>query len=353
MTNAVELRNITLAYGTFVAVEDVSLSIEKGTFLTLLGPSGCGKTTILRSIAGLVNPTAGDIEVAGRRVNDVPIHKRNIGLVFQNYALFPHKTIFDNIAFGLKYRSVPKATIAEKVKRALDVVRLPGVEKKLPSELSGGQQQRIALARAIVIEPDVLLLDEPLSALDANLREEMRVELKQIQRQTGITTIFVTHDQGEALAMSDRVVVMNKGRIEQAGSPFEVYEHPQTEFVAGFLGNANFLQGTVAALQGEAVQVRLANGASLLVGGGCARPVAPGDAVKVVVRAEKVAVTPERTAPLMGRIVDVDYLGALARYEVELAGGQRLRALSSLHEKARSLGEAVGVGIDPEHCRIL
>jgi spermidine/putrescine ABC transporter ATP-binding subunit len=353
MTNAVELRNITLAYGTFVAVEGVSLSIEKGTFLTLLGPSGCGKTTILRSIAGLVNPSAGDIEIAGRRMNDVPIHKRNIGLVFQNYALFPHKTIFDNIAFGLKYRNVPKGTIAEKVKRALEIVRLPGVEKKLPSELSGGQQQRIALARAIVIEPDVLLLDEPLSALDANLREEMRVELKQIQRQTGITTIFVTHDQGEALAMSDRVVVMNKGRIEQMGSPFEVYERPQTEFVAGFLGNANFLQATVAAIEGEAVQVRLDGGSGLLVGGGCAKPVKPGDAVKVVVRAEKVVVTPECTVPIMGKIIDVDYLGALARYEVELPGGQRLRALSSLHEKARSLGETVGVGIDPEHCRIL
>src|ERR1700753_2726805 len=222
--NAVELRNITLAYGSFIAVENVSLSIQKGTFLTLLGPSGCGKTTILRSVAGLVNPTAGDIEVSGRRVNDIPIHKRNIGLVIQNYALFPHKTVFDNIAFGLKYRNVPKATITEKVKRALEIVRLPGTDKKLPSELSGGQQQRIALARAIVIEPDVLLLDEPLSALDANLREEMRVELKQIQRQTGITTIFVTHDQSEALAMSDVVVVMNKGKIEQIGAPAEVYE---------------------------------------------------------------------------------------------------------------------------------
>jgi ABC-type Fe3+/spermidine/putrescine transport system ATPase subunit len=216
MPNAVDLRNITLAYGSFVAVEDVSLSIEKGSFLTLLGPSGCGKTTILRSIAGLVSPTSGDIEVAGRRVNDIPIHKRNIGLVFQNYALFPHKTVFDNIAFGLKYRNVPKPTIAEKVKRALEIVRLPGTDKKLPSELSGGQQQRIALARAIVIEPDVLLLDEPLSALDANLREEMRVELKQIQRQTGITTIFVTHDQSEALAMSDVAVVMNIRRANSS-----------------------------------------------------------------------------------------------------------------------------------------
>jgi len=350
---AVDLRNITLAYGSFVAVENVSLTIEKGSFLTLLGPSGCGKTTILRSIAGLVNPTGGDIEIAGRRVNDIPIHKRNIGLVFQNYALFPHKTIFDNIAFGLKYRNVPKATIVEKVKRALEIVRLPGTDKKLPSELSGGQQQRIALARAIVIEPDVLLLDEPLSALDANLREEMRVELKQIQRQTGITTIFVTHDQSEALAMSDVVVVMNKGKIEQIGAPAEVYEHPQSEFVANFLGNANFLNATVTGGREGAIEVKLTGGAPLIVGGGNLRPVKPGDKVRVVVRAEKLKLTPHCTVPIAGQVVDVDYLGALARYDVDLAGGERVRALSSLHERALSAGEQVGVSIDPEHCRIL
>jgi spermidine/putrescine ABC transporter ATP-binding subunit len=354
MTNAaVELKNITLAYGSFIAVQDVSLAIEKGAFLTLLGPSGCGKTTILRSVAGLVNPSEGDITIAGRRVNDIPIHKRNIGLVFQNYALFPHKTIFDNIAFGLKYRNVPKPSIAEKVRRALEIVRLPGVDKKLPSELSGGQQQRIALARAIVIEPDVLLLDEPLSALDANLREEMRIELKQIQRQTGITTIFVTHDQGEALAMSDRVVVMNKGHIEQVGTPAEVYEHPQSEFVASFLGNANFLTGTVAGMQGAAIQVRLADGTPLLVGGGAARPVKAGDIVKVVVRAEKIMLGAAQNTSLSGKIVDVDYLGALARYDIDLAGGQRVRALSSLQQKPHAEGQTVGIVIEPEHCRIL
>src|SRR6185436_14023033 len=196
-------------------------------------------------IAGLVTPTGGEITVAGRRINDVPIHERNIGLVFQNYALFPHKSVFDNVAFGLKYRNTPKSEIGRKVKRALDMVRLPGVEKKLPSELSGGQQQRIALARAIVIEPDVLLLDEPLSALDANLREEMRTELKIIQREVGITTIFVTQDQEEALAMSDRIVVMNHGVIEQNGTPEEVYRTPRSHFVASFLGQSNLLEGEV------------------------------------------------------------------------------------------------------------
>ena len=189
---AVQLNRVRLGYGDFIAVKDVDLTIEKGSFLTLLGPSGCGKTTLLRAIAGLVHPMSGEIIIKGRRVNEVPIHKRNIGLVFQNYALFPHKNIFDNVGFGLKYRRIERSAIAERVKRALDIVRLPGVEQKLPSELSGGQQQRIALARAIVIEPDVLLLDEPLSALDANLREEMRIELKSIQRELGITTVFVT-----------------------------------------------------------------------------------------------------------------------------------------------------------------
>lgn len=355
---AVDLRNVTLSYGPFVAVEDVSLAIEKGSFVTLLGPSGCGKTTILRSIAGLVNPTGGDITIAGRRVNDVPIYQRNIGLVFQNYALFPHKTVFDNIAFGLKYRKVAKSVIAEKVARALEMVRLPGVGKKLPSELSGGQQQRIALARAIVIEPDVLLLDEPLSALDANLREEMRTELKLIQRQIGITTIFVTHDQGEALAMSDLVVVMNAGHIEQRGTPSDVYEHPASEFVANFLGNANFLDGKVVSATTGEILLQLAGGAMLTIGGGTVHPVKPGDKVRAVVRAEKIMLTQANGAPecgsaLAGRIVDVDYLGALARYDIELADGQRLRALSSLRERAHAAGEAVRISIAPEHCRIL
>ena len=352
-SSAVELKRITLAYGSFVAVQDVSLTIEKGAFVTLLGPSGCGKTTILRSIAGLVNPTAGDILITGRRVNDVPIHQRNIGLVFQNYALFPHKTIFDNIAFGLKYRDVPKAQIAERVGRALEMVRLPGVDKKLPSELSGGQQQRIALARAIVIEPDVLLLDEPLSALDANLREEMRVELKLIQRKIGITTIFVTHDQGEALAMSDHVVVMNKGHIEQMGAPAEVYEHPQSEFVANFLGNANFLDATVAGIDAGGIRVALSDGTALLVRGGAARAVSVGENVRVVIRAEKIALGASGCGGLPGTVADVDYLGALARYDIDLAGGQRLRALSSLRDHAHAEGEAIGATIAPEHCRIL
>jgi putative spermidine/putrescine transport system ATP-binding protein/spermidine/putrescine transport system ATP-binding protein len=354
MTNAVELSNVTRRFGgAVIAVDDIDLDVPKGAFVTLLGPSGCGKTTTLRMIAGLETPDAGEVRINGRRMNEVAIHKRNLGIVFQNYALFPHKSIFANVAFGLKYRGVDKNEIGKRVKQALDIVRLPGVEERFPSQLSGGQQQRIALARALVIEPDVLLLDEPLSALDANLREEMRVELKNIQRRVGIATVFVTHDQGEALAMSDIVVVMNKGKIEQMGAPAEVYEQPQSEFVANFLGNANFLTATLVGGDAGGIQARLSDGSMLRVGGGSARPVHAGDTVKVVVRAEKVVLGAPRSGALAGRIVDVDYLGALARYEVELAGGQRLRSLSSLHEKVRGLGEDVGIALDPEHCRIL
>jgi putative spermidine/putrescine transport system ATP-binding protein len=255
----VRLRSVRKTFGDIVAVRGIDLEIPAGSFVTLLGPSGCGKTTVLRMIAGLEAASGGEIWIKGRRIDEVPIHKRNVGLVFQNYALFPHKTIFDNVAFGLKYRDVPKAEIRERVGRALDIVRLPGVEKRFPAHLSGGQQQRIALARAVVVEPDVLLLDEPLSALDANLREDMRVELKRIQRDLNITTIFVTHDQAEALALSDKVVVMSDGRKEQEGDPETVYSRPASRFVAEFLGHANLLSGPIDK-QGR---LRLADGSLL------------------------------------------------------------------------------------------
>ncbi len=349
---AVELHDVTLAYGSFVAVKNVALSIAKGEFVTLLGPSGCGKTTILRSIAGLVQPTGGEIVVAGRRIDNVPIHKRNIGLVFQNYALFPHKSVFDNIAFGLKYRSVEKSMIAKKVTRALEMVRLPGVEKKLPSEMSGGQQQRIALARAIVIEPDVLLLDEPLSALDANLREEMRTELKIIQREVGITTIFVTHDQEEALAMSDRIVVMNKGEIEQSGTPEDVYRRPESRFVASFLGQSNLLPGRIASVQGGKAAIRIDNGPELLA----LAPAAAREGARVtaVVRAQKVAVgsTGGSAGTMTGKIVSASYLGGTAAYFID-AGGVRLQAIATIEDRVWREGETVDIAINPTDCLLL
>jgi ABC-type Fe3+/spermidine/putrescine transport system ATPase subunit len=348
--SSVELRKVEKHFaGGVVAVDAIDLDVPDGAFVTLLGPSGCGKTTTLRMVAGLETPTGGDIHIKGVRVNETPIHQRNLGMVFQNYALFPHKSIFDNVAFGLKYRRVSKADIATRVKRALDIVRLPGVEARFPAQLSGGQQQRIALARALVIEPDVLLLDEPLSALDANLREEMRSEIKAIQQRIGVTAIFVTHDQGEALAMSDLVVVMNKGRIEQRGAPAEVYEHPRSEFVANFLGNANFVAGTVAAVDGKRVSVSLAGGARIDVAD-VARAVQVGEGVNVIVRAEKIELG---SGGLAGTIAAVDYLGSTARYDVILAGGQKVTALATIRDGARRVGETVSLAIAAEHCRIL
>ncbi len=350
---AVDLKGVTLTYGPFVAVKNVDLAIPKGSFVTLLGPSGCGKTTILRSIAGLVTPTSGEIVVAGRLINDVPIYKRNIGLVFQNYALFPHKSVEDNIAFGLKYRDVPRADIRAKVKRALDMVRLPGVEKKLPSQLSGGQQQRIALARAIVIEPDVLLLDEPLSALDANLREEMRTELKIIQREVGITTIFVTHDQEEALAMSDRIVVMNHGLIEQNGTPEDVYRQPASRFVASFLGQSNLLAGKVAALDNGTARIALDCG--LGIEAKAPSSARKGGKVTVVVRAQRLEVG--RTAPaghnrLKGKIAATSYLGGSAIYLID-AEGLRLEANAIIDSHVYREGDEVDVSFAPADCVLL
>ncbi|MBZ9761586.1 ABC transporter ATP-binding protein [Mesorhizobium sp. CA8] len=347
---AVEFRNINIAYGKFVAVSDFSLSIDKGSFVTLLGPSGCGKTTILRSIAGLVDISAGQIMIGGRRVDDVPIYKRNIGLVFQSYALFPHKSVFDNVAFGLKYRNVAKPEIKRKVGQALDMVRLPGSEKKLPSQLSGGQQQRIALARAIVFEPQVLLLDEPLSALDANMREEMRVEIKKIQKETGITAIFVTHDQEEALSMSDRIVVMNAGSAEQIGTPEEVYERPATAFVADFLGKANMLSGTVSRSDGPTI-VTLAGGQTVNVLSPKALP--QGSSVTVVVRPQKLSVGGASANRLPGRIVSASYLGGSAIYEVDIGGKANIRANAPIDGRVLREGESIELGFDPDDCVLL
>ncbi len=346
--SAVRLEGVRKAFGDVVAVNGVALDIEDGSFVTLLGPSGCGKTTILRMVAGLETPTDGDIVIKGRRVNEVPIHKRNLGLVFQNYALFPHKNVFDNIAFGLKYRGVGSQDIERRVKAALDIVRLPGVEKRLPAQLSGGQQQRIALARAVVIEPDVLLLDEPLSALDANLREQMRSELKNIQREIGVTTLFVTHDQDEALAMSDRVVVMDHGSVEQVGTPQQVYGQPATRFVADFLGQSNILPGVVESLNAGVIDVRLDNGE--LVRTRIESSVEQGARVELVLRAHRAQVKDADAAGthdsnrFRGRIADVSYLGGLATYFVDVSG-TTCQVINPIHTRMFERDEAVSVHI--------
>jgi ABC-type Fe3+/spermidine/putrescine transport system ATPase subunit len=349
---AVEFRDIDIAYGKFTAVRNFSLAIRKGSFVTLLGPSGCGKTTILRSIAGLVDIAAGQISIGGRRVDDIPIYKRNIGLVFQSYALFPHKNVFDNVAFGLKYRDVPKPEIVRRVGKALEMVRLPGSEKKLPGQLSGGQQQRIALARAIVFEPEVLLMDEPLSALDANMREDMRVEIKKIQKETGITAIFVTHDQEEALSMSDQIVVMNAGTAEQIGTPEQVYDEPATAFVADFLGKANMLQGTVTAADTTSATIALADGRS--VKAQSPAPLAQGSRVTIVIRPQKLLVGASATTnKLAGRIASTSYLGGNAVYEIDIGDNTILRANTLIDGKPLREGETVDVGFDPSGCVLL
>ncbi|WP_428028938.1 ABC transporter ATP-binding protein [Ancylobacter sp.] len=238
---AVELVRVRKEFGSAVGVADVSLTIGKGEFLTLLGPSGCGKSTLLGMIAGFLTPTAGKIVVDGADITDVEPYRRDIGMVFQSYALFPHMNVFDNIAFGLRMRKLPKAEIASEVRRAVEMMKLQGFEERRVRQLSGGQQQRVALARAIVIRPKVLLLDEPLSALDKNLRAQMQVELSDLHRKTGLTTIFVTHDQGEALSLSDRIVVMNRGEVQQVATPIELYRTPANGFVASFIGEINAL----------------------------------------------------------------------------------------------------------------
>ncbi|MBO9436445.1 ABC transporter ATP-binding protein [Ruegeria sp. R13_0] len=354
--SSVTLNNIVKRFGSFTAVHSTNLEIPEGAFVTLLGPSGCGKTTNLRMIAGLLDPTEGEILIGGRRVNDVPIHKRNLGIVFQNYALFPHKTVAENVAFGLKYRDVPKSEIPGKVQAALDLVQLPDVGDRYPKALSGGQQQRIALARAIVIEPEVLLLDEPLSALDANLREDMRVELKRIQHQIGVTTVFVTHDQSEALAMSDTIVVMSAGRVEQVGSPSEVYNTPASEFVANFLGASNILAGHCEQKDAQGAVLDAPLFGKVHVSPDKAGQVQQGPA-KLVLRAEKLTLFDESaatdgliTAP--ARVETVDYQGQTVRYFVRV-GDTQLQAINMIDDAPFTEGSAVTVGFRPQDCAAL
>ncbi|MEO8242541.1 MAG: ABC transporter ATP-binding protein [bacterium] len=352
----VELKNIKKSFGLIPAVKGVNVTFDEGTFTTLLGPSGCGKTTILRMISGLEAPTSGDILIGGARINDVPIHKRNLGLVFQNYALFPHQTIGQNIAFGLKYRGVAASDIARKVKAALDIVRLPGVEDRYPTQLSGGQQQRIALARAIVIEPDVLLLDEPLSALDANLREEMRVELKAIQNRIGVTSIFVTHDQSEALAMSDRIIVMSAGEVQQIGAPEEVYNTPANEFVANFLGASNILDVTVAGSDATTIALQTPHFGTIGVLKSRAAQIDGKQNGRLVVRAEKLRLlvpgTMDTGVSAAGVVEAVDYQGQIARYFVRV-GDRQLQAMNMINGRPFAAGAEVKIAFNPEDCSVL
>jgi len=355
--SSVTLTDIVKRFEAFTAVHKTSLEIPDGAFVTLLGPSGCGKTTTLRMVAGLLDPTEGEILIKGRMVNDVPIHKRNLGLVFQNYALFPHKTIAENVAFGLKYRGVGKEEQKKRVQDVLDLVQLPGVGERYPKQLSGGQQQRIALARAIVIEPDVLLLDEPLSALDANLREDMRVELKRIQERIGVTTIFVTHDQSEALAMSDQIVVMSAGRVEQVGAPQDVYNTPASEFVANFLGASNILSAQYVGREGSSGVFDAEVFGRMQIPAEKAPEVTGEGPAKVVLRAEKLLLTKpdapsDGTIAVDGTVEAVDYQGQAVRYFVR-AGERQLQAINMIDEFPFAEGAPVSLRLRPRDCAAL
>jgi spermidine/putrescine ABC transporter ATP-binding subunit len=345
----VELRGCTRDFGTVRAVDALDLAVHEGELLSLLGPSGCGKTTTLNLIAGFVAPSAGRVIVDGQDVTARPPHERGLGVVFQSYALFPHMSVFENVAFGLRERRVAKSEIGRRVGEALALVRLQGQGERRPSQLSGGMQQRAALARALVYAPRVLLLDEPLAALDRKLREEMRAELREILREVGITTVFVTHDQAEALSLSDRIAVMNQGRIEQLGPPRAVYERPATRFVADFIGGSSRLRGRASAPD----RVELGPGVSVKVR--LARPLQVGEDVELGIRPERVVVAPPGAAGgagtnrLVGRITRLTYLGAQTEVAVEIAGGQSLLGLVAEPSPAPlAVGGEVPLDLSPD-----
>ncbi|OIK06365.1 ABC transporter ATP-binding protein [Streptomyces monashensis] len=352
-TPAVRLDGVSKQFADSYAVHRLDLDIESGHFYSLLGPSGCGKTTTLRMIGGFSDPTDGSVLLAGADVTALPPNRRNVNTVFQSYALFDHLDIAGNVAFGLRRKGVAKAEIRRRVGDMLELVQLGGLADRRPGTLSGGQRQRVALARALVNRPAVLLLDEPLAALDLKLRRQMQVELKQIQREVGITFVFVTHDQDEALTMSDRIAVMNDGRIEQSGTPEDVYEHPASRFVASFMGTSNLMTGTYR--DGE---VALDSGPALPVG---ARPgISDGTSVSVSVRPEKVWLSDFEPgmSVLSGVIRETVYSGPTTTYLIEVAPGVTLSVLEQNTARARmedrwSGGETVEFGWRPEHCLVL
>ncbi|HEX2358209.1 MAG TPA: ABC transporter ATP-binding protein [Solirubrobacterales bacterium] len=354
MADAIRLEGVTKRFGEHAAVDDVSLDIGQGEFFSLLGPSGCGKTTTLRMIAGFEQPSEGRILLEGEPVDDVPPYGRNVNTVFQSYALFEHLNVEDNVAFGLKRKKVAKDEIGRRVGEALELVNLERRASARTSELSGGQQQRVALARALVNRPAVLLLDEPLGALDLKLRRQMQVELKEIQREVGITFVYVTHDQEEALAMSDRIAVMHEGRVVQCGDPEEVYEHPDAPFVAGFIGTSNLMEGVA---QGDG-KVKIASGQ--VVPAPLPEGCDAGTAVQIAVRPEKIALDEleEGMVSLEGTIEQRVYQGVVTQVTVSLGDGARLVALEQNTYRARSddrwdPGTKVKLGWHPEHCLVL
>ena len=348
---ALTLERLEKRYPGHVAASSVSLAVEDGEFVSLLGPSGCGKTTVLRMVAGLIEPTSGRILIDSRDVTRLPANKRRIGLVFQSYALFPHMSVFENVAFGLRRQGVEGADLKRRVEEALSSVRLSMLGARMPRELSGGQQQRVAVARSIAPRPSILLFDEPLSNLDASLRDEMQIELKRLQREVGITTLFVTHDQGEAMSMSDRVCVLANGVVQQFATPEEIYHRPATGFVAGFIGRPNRLRGTLSVKGGQAAAVQIEGGPLLFTGN--AGAAVHGAPVDVVVRQEDLRfVGPQDAVPfaIKGHVAMRSFVGARVQFVVSL-GGVEVIAESPTNGPYASLevGASVRVAIDPGH----
>jgi spermidine/putrescine transport system ATP-binding protein len=357
------IKHFPAGSGNVTAVEQVDLSIDEGEFFSLLGPSGCGKTTTLRMVAGFEDPTGGRILLQGRDVVGVPPYRRDVNMVFQHYALFPHMDVFDNVAFGLRRKKVQDDEIKRRVGEMLELVELGGREHRRPQQLSGGQQQRVALARALVNHPRALLLDEPLGALDLKLRQAMQLELKRIQREVGITFVYVTHDQGEALTMSDRLAVMNQGRIEQLGIPRELYEHPATRFVAGFIGTSNIFTGRVDREVGELCVVDLSPDERVLLPSGPAAR--QGAVVDVAVRPEKISLldadaaglVPDDLCRVRGRLTEVVYLGTSTSYNLTVTGGTEVTVFrqnaTSDPEVQAAQGHVLWLVWAPEHSYVL
>ena len=339
--NIIELKNIRMSYDSEVVLDGIDLTIKDGEFVTFLGPSGCGKTTTLRIIAGFESQDSGDVFFEGQNINAVPPHKRNINTIFQRYALFPHLNVYDNVAFGLKVKKTPKSEIHDKVMEMLELVNLKGLEKRKIDTLSGGQQQRVAIARAIINHPKVLLLDEPLSALDLKLRKDMQVELKNLQKRTGITFIFVTHDQEEARSMSDTVVVMDKGKIQQIGTPADIYNEPENAFVADFIGESNIIDGIMkkdflVGINGREFEC-------------LDKGFATNESVDVVIRPEDVDIVPPMQGMLEGTVTSVTFLGVHYEIIVDINNFKWMIQTTDFHD----VGETVGLFIEPDAIHIM
>lgn len=359
--NDVEIKGAFKQFGANVVLNGIDLEVKQGELLTLLGPSGCGKSTTLNLIAGFLDPDRGEVHIKGNNVTKVPPYKRDLGMVFQTYSLFPHMTVYENLSFGLKLRKVGKAEQKKKISKALELVKMSGLENRYPRELSGGQRQRVAISRALVVEPELLLLDEPLSNLDAKLRHELRAEIKRLQKEIGVTTIFVTHDQEEALSMSDRVVVMNAGKIEQISTPTEIYNHPKTEFVFQFIGKSNCFEGNVSAVDKRKVAVKIGSDITHVDTNnvmGNESDLKTGDEVKLYIRPEKlqiVSLDEKSSSPLdfhRAKISQMNYLGTSWEINV-LLQGKSIQVLTSAFDSSWQNGSEVLIGWSPSEVMLV